>query len=65
LTSATAITAANVGLATDTFSVEVAAGGTIFTAGAGILFIRVQNMDSANAVASLADHINDLITSLT
>jgi len=65
LVAGTAVTAANVGTATDTLSVEVAAGGTIFTAGTGCLLIKIQNMDSANAIASLADHVNDLITSLT
>jgi len=65
LTAGTAVTAANVGTATDTLSVEVAAGGTVFTAGAGILIVMVQNMDTASAVASLADHVNGLITSLT
>jgi len=65
LVAGTAVTAANTGTAADTLSIEVAAGGTIFTAGQGILLIKIQNMDSANAVASLADHINDLITALT
>lgn len=65
LTAGTAVTAANVGTPTDTLSVEVAAGGTVFTAGAGILLVKIQNLDTANAVASLADHINDLIASLT
>ena len=60
-----AITAANVGTAADTISIEVAAGGVVFTAGAGGPLLRVQNMDTANAIASLADHVNDLITSLT
>lgn len=64
LTSATAITAANTGSAADTISVEVAAGGTIFTAGAGVLLIKIQNMDTANAIAALADHVNDLISAL-
>lgn len=65
LTAGTPVTAANVGTATDTLSVEVAAGGTVFTAGAGILIVMVQNMDTANAVASLGDHVNSLISSLT
>ena len=65
LTAGTAITAANTGTSADTLSVEVAAGGTVFTAGAGILLVRVQNMDTANAIASLADHTNDLVTALS
>lgn len=63
-TDATAITAANTGSASDFISLEVAAGGTVFTAGAGVVLIRVQNMDTADAVASLADHVNDLLAEL-
>lgn len=65
LTAGTAVTANNVGTASDTLSIEVAAGGTVFTAGAGAVLVKIQNMDQANAAASLADHINDLITALT
>lgn len=65
LVAGTAVTANNTGNAAATLSIEVAAGGTIFTAGQGIILIRIQNMDTANAIASLADHINDLITALT
>lgn len=54
LTNATAITAANTGTAADTISIEMAASGTVFTAGAGYFFIRIQNMDTADAIASLA-----------
>lgn len=60
----TAVTAANTGSATDTISIE-ASGVTAFAEGAVVLLVRIQNMDTANAVASLADHINDLITALT
>lgn len=65
LVAGTAVTANNVGTAASTISIEVAAGGTIFTAGTGILLVKIMNLDTANAVAALADHINDLITSLT
>lgn len=65
LVAGTAVTAANVGTNASTLSIEVAAGGTIFTAGQGVLLVKIQNMDSANAIASLADHVNDLVTSLT
>lgn len=54
ITAGTAVTAANVGTAADTISLEVAAGGTVFTAGAGVLLVKIQNMDTANAIASLA-----------
>ncbi len=57
-TAATAITAANTGTSTDTLSIEVAAGGTAFTAGAGFLLIKLQNMDTVNAIASLAPKSN-------
>lgn len=65
LVTGTAVTAANVGTAASTLSIEVAAGGTIFTAGQGVLLVKIQNMDSAGAFASLSDHVNDLITALT
>lgn len=65
LTPGTAITAGNVGTATDTISIEVAAGGTVFTAGRGVLLIKVQNMDTANALATLANATNDLIAALS
>ena len=60
LVAGTAVTAANIGTATDTISVKVAATGTVFTGGAGVLLIRVQNLDTADAVASLANLTNAL-----
>lgn len=65
VTAGTAITAANVGTAADSISLEMAVGGTAFTSGSGYFLIRVQSMDTADAVASLAEHTNDLIASLT
>lgn len=65
LIAGTAVTANNTGTAASTISIEVAAGGTIFTGGAAVLLITIQNMDSASAFASLADHVNDLILALT
>lgn len=59
-----AVTGTNTGTAADTISVE-ASSVTAFAEGAVVLLVRIQNMDTANAVASLADHINDLITALT
>ncbi|HEY8994269.1 MAG TPA: hypothetical protein VIM71_06395 [Lacunisphaera sp.] len=41
--AATAITANNEFTATDTLSLEVAASGTVFTAGAGVISIVIQN----------------------
>jgi len=63
-TNGTAITAANTGTATDTLSIEMAAGGTVFTAGAGYFVIKVQNMDTANAVASLNASITAINSTL-
>lgn len=60
-TNGTAITAANTGSATDNISIEMAAGGTVFSSGAGYFVIKIQNMDTADAIASLSDHINSLI----
>lgn len=64
VTAGTPITAANVGTAADAISLEMSAGGTVFTSGSGYFVIKVQNMDSSDAIASLSDHINDLITAL-
>lgn len=63
-TAATAITAANVGTAADTISLEVAASGTVFTAGAGILLLKLRNMDTVNSIASLSAKVNEVITAL-
>lgn len=59
-TAATAVSGANTGTSTDALSLEVAAGGTAFTAGSGYFVIKVQNMDTADAVASLANLANGL-----
>lgn len=61
----TTVAGANTGSATQKFSIEVAAGGTSLSAGEGYFIVSIQNMDSADAVASLSDHVNDLITALT
>lgn len=60
----TSITAANTGSASDTISVEVAASGTVFTAGEGILFIRIQNMDVQDNAAKTAELANELRAAL-
>lgn len=64
VTPGTAITGGNTGTATDTLSIEVSAGGTEFTAGSGNILIKIQNMDSANALSTLANTSNDLIAAL-
>lgn len=64
ITAGTAITGANTGSATDTLSVEVAAGGTVFTGGAGLLLVKIQNMDTADAFATLAQRANKVRTDL-
>lgn len=43
--AATAITGNNEFSATDSISLEVAASGTVFTAGAGTLIVTLQNLD--------------------
>lgn len=62
--AATTITAANTGTASDTISIEVASGGTIFTAGSGFLLLKLRNKDTVNAVKSLSTKINALLTGL-
>ena len=54
LVAGAAITAANTGSATATISVE-AASVTAFIEGQGILLLKIQNMDTADAAASLSD----------
>ena len=65
VTQATGVSGANTGNSGDNLSIEIASGGTQFTAGSGTFVIVVQNMDTADAIASLADHVNNLITALS
>ena len=53
LVAGTAITAANTGSAADTISIE-SANTTAFVEGNGYVLLRIQNMDTADAAASLA-----------
>jgi len=64
LSSGTAVTAGNTGSASDTISVEVAASGTVFTAGDGVLLIRIQNMDVQDNAAKTAELVNELRATL-
>lgn len=63
-TAGTAVTAANTGTASDSISVEVAASGTVFSAGAGVLLIRIQNMDVQDNFAKTAELVNELRATL-
>lgn len=58
-----AITAANTGSASATISVE-SASVTAFVEGAGVLLLKVQNMDTADMAASIADKWNEVRTAL-
>lgn len=67
LTAGTAVSGANTGAANATFSIELATGGTAFTAGSGYFVVQIQNMDVADAFAGiLANNITQagLINSL-
>lgn len=64
LTAGSSVSGANTGSATDTISVEVAAAGTVFTGGSGVLLIRIQNMDVADNMAKMTELTNELRTSL-
>lgn len=64
LGSPATIIAANVGTAANALSIEMAAGGTVFTAGAGYFVIKLANLDTANAVASLNASINAINATL-
>jgi hypothetical protein len=59
----TAVTAANTGSAADTVSVE-ASSVTAFAEGDGTLFVKIQNMDTADQAAAIADKWNELRTVL-
>lgn len=63
-TDATAITAANVGTAADTLSLEVATSGVVFTAGEGLLLLRIQNMDAQDNFAKTAELVNEIRAAL-
>jgi hypothetical protein len=56
----TAVTAANTGSATDTISVE-SASVTAHAEGNGWILIKLQNMDTVDAVAALCGKLNDVI----
>lgn len=60
----TAVSGANTGSASDTFSIEIASGGTDITAGNGAFHIVIQNMDTADAFAAISDKWNELRTTL-
>lgn len=53
LTAGTAVSGANTGAANATFSIELATGGTAFTAGSGAFVVQIQNMDTADAFAGI------------
>lgn len=59
LTAGSSVTAANTGAADATISVE-AASTTAFVEGAGILLIKIQNMDVADNMAKAAELTNAL-----
>lgn len=64
VTAGTTVTGANTGTASDTISIEIATGGTAFSAGKVNFIITLQNMDTADAVASLSAKINTLISDI-
>jgi len=64
LTAGTAVSANNTGTSADTISVEMAAGGTVFSSGAGYFLLKLQNLDTTNALASLAAKINAIRAAL-
>jgi len=64
VTPATAVAGANTGAAGGNISIEIAAGGTAFTAGSGTFVIDIQNMDTADAVASLNASITSINATL-
>jgi hypothetical protein len=63
-TAGTTVTGANTGTATDTFSIEVAAGGTQFTAGSGAFYVRVRNTASSAALSQVVSTVNEIIVAM-
>lgn len=63
LVAGSSITAANTGTASDTLSIE-AASVTAFAEGEGVVLIKLQNMDTADAAASMTSLLNELRASL-
>ena len=63
LTAGSSVTAANTGTASDTISVE-ASSTTAFVQGAGVLFIKIQNMDVQDNAAKTAELANALRSAL-
>lgn len=64
ITAGTTITAANTGTASDTISIEMAAGGTVFSAGSGYFVLKLRNLDTVNAISSVAAQSAALRTAL-
>jgi len=58
-----AITAGNSGTSAQTLTL-VASGVTAFSEGSGWVVLKLQNVDTQNAIASLADKTNDLLAAL-
>lgn len=63
LVAGTSITAANTGTSTDTISVE-ASNVTAFAEGEGMLLLKIQNMDTADAHASELRQLAEIRTTL-
>lgn len=61
--SGSSITANNTGTAAQTLSLA-ASSVTAFSEGTGWVLLRIQNMDQANSIASLADKVNDILNAL-
>lgn len=58
-----AVTAANTGTAASTISVE-ASSVTAFSEGAGVLILKLQNMDTADSAASITNLLNEVRAAL-
>lgn len=61
-TAATAVSGANTGAAGAALSLEVAGGGTAFTAGSGYFMVTIQNMDTADAFTAIIEDLAALRT---
>lgn len=64
VTTGSAVAAPNTGNAGQSFSIEIAAGGTQFTAGSGTFIVAIQNMDTVDAISSLNTSITAINATL-
>lgn len=61
----TAVSGAQTGGQSDTFSIQVANGGTAFSAGSGYFLVQVQNLDTVNALSTVTGLTNTILNAIS